>query len=366
MSMSNRKSKLPTTADVAHRAGVSTATVSRVISGAANVRGPAREKVEKAIRALKFQPSRAAQNLRARSSKVVGLVISDIQNPFFTSVVRGIEDTLMQSGYSLVLCNSDEDAAKERNYIEVLHAERVAGVVIASTKRINPGLNRLTQTGVPVVGIDRYVSTPEIDTVQVDNVRASRDAVEHLVKLGHRRIGMVSLPTSLPTGQERRQGFIAAMREAGLEVEPRMISVASNPRVDGGQRAMQQLLGVSPKVTAVFTASNLLTIGTLITLREAGVKIGDELSLVAFDDMTWNSLITPPLTSVSQPTYAAQLLLRRIAQPSQPIERLKLAASLVVRESTRSVLSSNSAASPGDGRVAAPINGNHAQRVKGG
>jgi len=203
------RQKAPTNRDVAKRAGVSVATVSRVLNGSAGVREGVRAKVMHAIKSLDYQPSRTAQRLRAKRGYVIGLVISDIQNPFFIAIVRGIEDAANQKGYSLLLCNSDEDAEKERQYLSVLRAESAAGVILASTARVNPNVGALLADGIPVVAIDRRISRPAVDSVVVDNQRGAHEAVSHLIAQGHTRIGFIGISKNIVTGQERRAGYLA-------------------------------------------------------------------------------------------------------------------------------------------------------------
>ena len=334
-----RKIAKPVTGmDVARKAGVSIATVSRVVNGVDSVRGPAREKVINAMRSLKYSPSRAAQRLRAQKSKVLGLIISDIQNPFFTAVVRGVEDTALAQGYSLVLCNSDEDPAKERLYVDVLRAEAVAGVIIASTRKRNPEINTLLDRNIPVVALDRTVTEPLIDQVLTDNSKGAQIAVNHLLDLGHTRIGFVGLPENVTTGEERKRGYILALKKRGI-VPDREWMVAGNTKESGGFVSIQLLLAVHPAITAAFVSSNLTALGALSGLRDAHVLLPRDFSLIAFDDLPWSALLNPPLTTIAQPTYqlgqvAAETLLNRIKSPQNNVSMQRLSPSLVIREST--------------------------------
>jgi LacI family transcriptional regulator len=290
------------------------------------------------MRSLDYRPSRAAQQLRARKSLLLGLIISDIQNPFFTSMVRGIEDEALASGYSLLLCNSDENSGKERRYLDVMREERVAGVIVASTRRNNPDIATLVDNNIAVVGIDRTVNRPVIDMVTTDNVYGTRTAIEHLLALGHTRIGFIGLPANVVTGVERRRGYLDAMRNAGLTPEPAWLT-SGDTRQSGGYAGMLALLDIKPALTAVFGSSNLTTMGALNALHDRGLSIPSDMSVAGFDDLPWNLLVTPAMTAVSQPTYAigqraAQTLLQRIENPDAPPQRITLSPELIVRAST--------------------------------
>ena len=328
----------PTSQDVAKRAGVSIATVSRVLNDSPHVRPAVKHKVLRAVKALNFQPNRTAQRLRARQSKVLGLVISDIQNHFFTSVVRGIEDVAYHNGYSLVLCNSDEDPAKEKLYIDVMRAESVAGVIIASASEAKPHIDDLLDAQIPVVALDRRIKDRRVDSVLTTNAQGAYAAVTHLIGLGHRCIGFISLPLTRTTGRERFEGYQRALRENGLPVARARVRI-SNAKQPGGHAAALDLLTSQPCLTALFAANNLTTLGALDAIRERGLEIPDDISIIGFDDMPWATLLRPPLTAIAQPTYelgqqAAELLLARLKDPGRPVSHVQLNTTLVVRGST--------------------------------
>ena len=209
--------------DVARQAGVSTATVSRVLSGKPYVSDDLRERVMSAVQDLNYRPSRVARSLRVQRSSIIGLIVSDIQNPFFTSVVRAVEDTAYQHKFSVFLCNSDENSEKETMYVELMVAEHVAGVILSPTLGQNDIYRHLAEAGVPAVAIDRRVTNVDIDTVLVDNVGAARQAVLHLLEMGHRRIGAVIGTPVSSTGEERLRGYVEALQVYGIAVEPELI-----------------------------------------------------------------------------------------------------------------------------------------------
>jgi len=327
----------PTSRDVAKRAGVSVATVSRVLNESSSVSPDSRRKVLQAIQALDYQPSRAAQQLRARRGRVLGLIISDIQNPFFTSVVRGIEDLAHEHGYSLVLCNSDENAEKERLYVNVMRAEGAAGVILAAVSEDSPYVHSLVGQRIPVVAIDRRLKDASIDSVCVDNVEAAREAVSTLIDMGHRRIGLIAVPLSITTGRDRHAGYLRAFHERRLKVSREWIRFGDT-RETGGYACAGELLQLDSPVTALFTTNSLMTLGALRRIHESGLQIPQDISIIGFDDMPWASLLRPALSNVAQPTYelgrtAAQLLLERLENPQRPPAHVVLKTRLVMRDS---------------------------------
>ena len=328
--------------DVARQAGVSTATVSRALSGKPYVSAALRQRVIDAAHELSYRPSRVARTLRVQRSSILGLIVSDIQNPFFTAVVRAVEDNAYRQGYSVFLCNSDEDPEKETMYLELMLAEQVAGVIISPTSGQSHAYRRLVEAGVPAVAIDRRISNVAIDSVLVDNVGAARRLVTHLIAAGHRRIGAVVGTAAQSTGEERLRGYLEALQQHGIPVQAELIRTIS-PRVHTGHAAMGDLLRQPGRPTAVFTGNNLLTIGALRAVHEMGLRIPDDVALAAFDEMDWMFFVRPALTVVAQPTYdlgrtAVELLLARMAAPNRPSQQVVLTPMLHIRESSQGVL----------------------------
>ena len=304
--------------DVAERAGVSTASVSRVLAKKPHVSETVRKRVLAAVNELSFRPSRVARSLRSQRSLVIGLVISDIQNPFFTSMVRAIEDVTYQHHYSLVLCNSDEDPAKEAFYIDLMVAEKVAGVILSPTNETDASCKRLAEIGIPVVAIDRRTRQADVDTVIVDNAGAACALTSHLIDDGHRRIGAIVGPPGATTGIERREGYLRALRNHQIDVEDDLVHIGP-PTVDYGYQMVNQLMALEAPPSAIFLGNNLLTIG-------------------AFDEMDWAFVMNPALTVVSQPVYemgktAADLLLARISDYSHPTREVMLQPTIKIRQS---------------------------------
>ncbi|GLV53383.1 LacI family transcriptional regulator [Dictyobacter sp. S3.2.2.5] len=331
---------MATIQDVAKHAGVSIATVSRVLNGTTYVNEEVTSRVRAAIKELNYQPSRAAQALRAHRSKIIGLLISDIQNPFFTGLIRGVEDVANRNGYSLILCNSDENPRKEQQYIEVLCSERVAGAIVVSTSENPKKLHLFRDHDIPFVSVDRRIKDRTTDAILIDNVSGAYEAVTHLITNGYHRIGVITGPVSTTTGRERLEGYRKALREAGLALEPALECVDDFKSMGGYQGALK-LLDLTPPIDALFVTNNLMTLGALEAIHERHLRIPDDIAIVGFDEMPWAALSAISLTTVTQPVYelgssAALRLFQRLQNPtSLSKQEIVLSPTLQVRDSTR-------------------------------
>ncbi|OPF71719.1 LacI family transcriptional regulator [Streptomyces antioxidans] len=325
--------------DVARAAGVSPATVSRVFNGGKVT--PARAlSVQEAAAALGFAPNRVARSLRKQRSSVIALIIPDIENPFFTSLARGVEDAAQRTSLSVVLCNSDEDTDKERRYLEVALGEQMAGVIVAAASQDETDLGPLTDRRVPVVAVDRRPRDAEVDAVLVDNHHGGEVATRHLLQAGYHRIACITGPEGASTSEERLAGHRAALRAAqgGAAAADDTYVRHADFRVDGGRAAMRELLALPEPPDAVFVANNLMTIGVLDALREAD-RTPPGVGVLSFGDVPWASLVRPSLTAVELPSYelgrtAADLLLQRMDGGVSPVQTVVLRTKLQVREST--------------------------------
>lgn len=330
---------MPTTIrTVADAAGVSPATVSRVLNDSANVDSDLRARVLKAVDRLGYRPNGAARSLRTRATHVLGIVISDITNPFFTAMVRGVEDEAQRAGYSVILANSDEDLAKEARYLEVAAAEQMAGVVISPASSLRTSLDILTERNIPAVTVDRKLRGGRVDSVTIDNRSVSRDATTHLLDHGCRRIAFVAGPPKTTTAKDRLAGYRAALKAAGRKVDEALIT-AGDYRVDGGYQATKKLLSSRWRPDGLFVSNNLMTIGALDAIAEAGLQVPDDIAFVGFDDLSWVMGRRSEVTIVRQPTYdigvcAAQSLLARIRGDRAAPRHHVLHAELVVRHSS--------------------------------
>lgn len=331
---------MPTMKDVAARAGVSTATVSRALNRDGNgVKDATHSKVLEAVRELGYHPNHLPRNLRFSTSRTLGLVISDINNPFFPAVARGCEDVAQRHGYTVVLSNTDESSDREVTALRTMAAERAAGVMVASTGTTNEGVRALSDMGIPVVALDRFIEGIDVDSVTVDNLGGAYEAVSHLAALGHERIAMISGPQMASSIRARQAGYEKAIGVHGLTGHD--LVRRGDLRTEGGRRATLEVLDISQPPTAIFSVNNQTTVGVLSALSERGLRIPDDISVIGFDDLATAELLDPPLSVVDQPAYelgerGAELLLRRVENPAVPIEQLVLRPSLVLRASTDS------------------------------
>ena len=317
--------------DVAERAGVSAATVSRVLAGKPHVSAAVRARVLGAAQALHYRPNRIARSLRVQRSRVIGLVVSDIQNPFFNQVVRAVEDAALPHGFAVFLCNTDENSEREALYLELLFDEQVAGVILTPAHAEAEAYRTFLQIGIPLVVIDREVQGLGVDTVVSDNQEASRVAVSQLLGEGHTRIGAILSDLSISTGQQRFAGYRQALKGANIMFQPEL-AVFGKPVEAEGYRLTQALLERPEPPTALFTGSKLLTLGALRYLFEHDLAIPETVALAAFDALEWLPNL-PKILSVTQPAYdigqqAAELLLSRIRGAETPAERLVLSSSV--------------------------------------
>ncbi len=332
--------------DVAQYADVSISTVSRVINAPDKVNASTRVRVKQAIEALNYRPSRVARRLRVQDghAHLLGLVIPDIQNPFYSNVVRGAEDVAYAKNYAVILCSTDEDPEREQFYLDTLRGESVDGIILPPLRHGNT----LKRDGgaLPIVCFDRRPAVPA-DTVVVDNRAGARQIVDHLIRLGHRRIGLICGPMGLSTSIERLEGYKAALAAHDLPVEDALVC-ACEPARTAGNEATDQLLDLRDPPTALFTANNQLTLGALERLRARGLRVPDDVALAGFDDPPWAKLLAPPLTTVRQPAYemghrAAELLFQRLAAPDRPPAVVMLQPTLVIRRSCGAPASAASA-----------------------
>ena len=332
--------------DVARHAGVSPATVSRVLNGTAEVSSDRSARVRQAAEALRYRPSGPARALRRRRTTLWAAIVADVQNPFFTAVIRGAEDIAQQAEHRLVLCNSDEDVAKEADYVEEAIADRMAGVIIAVASTRRSDLTPLIRNGIPVVAIDRRPPQEEIDSVLVDNRAGALDATRHLLDGGAERVACVTGPRRLSNAQTRLDGYHDALEERGHAIDRGLVRRADF-REEGGYQAALDLLDRDDPPDAFFVANNLMTMGVLRAVRERGCRVPDDVAMVGFDDAPWTTLVTPQLSVVSQPTQeigrqAARLL--ATASADREPRHVLLSPTLVPRESSRSVATSTTAA----------------------
>lgn len=323
--------------DVAREAGTSVSTVSRVLTGSTPVSPDKRRAVEAAVERLGFHPSYVARSLRTRATQTISLLINDIANPFYSIVARGIEDEANRLGYSLILCNSNDDPLRERQYLNVLRAKQVDGIIFGPTGQ-NVDLIQSMARRIPVVLVDRRLDEVPVTAIVSDNEGGAHAAVQHLIERGHRHIGIVMWEAEINTLTERYAGASRAMAEAGLALDPALVVRVSRDHPEHVARDVTCWLREA-KPTALFALNNQLGVGTLHALHDLGVRIPQEMGLIVFDDLEVFELTDPPISAVAQPAAALgrramQALARRIEHPDEPPPGvLVLPTELIVRRS---------------------------------
>jgi LacI family transcriptional regulator len=332
---------MPTVQDVAKLAGVAPITVSRVVNNSGYVSTKTRLKVEAAIAELNYVPNTLARSLRLRQSHTLALVLTDISNPFWTTVARSVEDTSNEAGFSVFFCNTDESPHKQDEYLRVLMQKRVDGVLLVPAQVDAELIPWLQSQDTPVVVLDRRVSHEQVDVVRCDAEGGAFKLVQHLLELGHRRIAVLSGPQQVSTAADRVAGYRRAMAGAGIDVLPGWVCYGEFTRVSGYEMA-QQALNLEPRPTALFGVNNFIALGALRAAKDAGLRVPEEISLVAFDDFASEFVVDPFLTVVAQPVAemgrrATELLLARmkVDRPDQEdYQEIVLPTEVIVRKSS--------------------------------
>ncbi|MBS3787675.1 MAG: LacI family DNA-binding transcriptional regulator [Candidatus Bipolaricaulota bacterium] len=331
---------MTTMKEVAERAGVSVTTVSHVINGTRYVSPELTERVEKAIEGLDYHPDPLAQGLSKGKTNTLALVVSDVANPFFPKVARGVEDCALENDYSTILCNTDEDTAKEKKYLSLLIEKNVDGLIVAPASQGTTNLSVAMDRDVPLVLIDRFLDQMEVDQVYSNNFLGSKQGVEHLIELGHERIGIISEINTISTFSQRIQGYREALEKNKLPYKEEYVRQAGL-EIEGAYQAAESLLTHCEEITAIFSTNDLMTEGILQYFKDDDIQCPEEVSLLAFDDPTWASSFNPSITAIAQRPYdmgyrAASLLFKRMKPESDtmPFQRVELPVKLNIREST--------------------------------
>ncbi|MEU7593564.1 LacI family DNA-binding transcriptional regulator [Streptomyces sp. NPDC039022] len=327
---------MTTMVDVARQAGVSVATVSHVLNETRPVRPDTRAAVLKAIDELGYTHNTLARSLVTARTRSIGLAVSAISNPYFTEILQGVEAGTLEAGYSLLIADPHDDPAHEQKVVRLLHERRVDGMIVAPSAEPAGMVDYLTRRKVPAVFLDRLVGDA-YDQVCAENTAPVRQLVEHLAGLGHTRIGLVAGLPGLSTTTERVQGYREGLRARGLPFAPELLA-GGNSEAEGAQDATRHLLAAPEPPTAIITANNAMTIGTLRALRDLGRDVPRDIALVCFDDFSWADLFAPRLTAISQPSKeigaaAVRLLLERLEEPDRPPRTLRLPCTYVHRDS---------------------------------
>ena len=324
-------------ADVARLAGVSESTVSHVLNETRIVKAATAERVQQAIGTLRYSPNTVARSLARASTMSIGVALSDIANHYFTDIVHGIESATSAQGYMLLLANTHDEPDAELRVVRELQQRRVDGVILSvSGSAPNPALSHLMANEIPVVIIDRLIDAP-VDQVGLENKRASGELVSHLVSLGHERIGYICGLAQLSTSEERLVGYRAALRRAGIRADP-ALERPGRSRSEPARLATHELLAMDEPPTAIIGGNNVMTLGVMRALSEAGRKVPDDIAVVSFDDFEWADLFSPRLTTMAQPAEAigrraVDLLIQRFHDPGLAPRTVRMRGELRVRES---------------------------------
>lgn len=322
--------------EVAKEAGVSVATVSRVLNGKSTVDPAYAERVNAAAAKLGYRANNVARNLRRRATDLLTLIISDVGNPFFTAITRGVEDVARQHGYSVLLCNADEDADKERGYLAVAEREQVAGVIL-SPHHGTTDVSRLLRASIPVVVVDRQLVGVQTDSVTVQSRQGARLATDHLIDAGWLRPACITGPEDAGTARDRLDGYLDAVRRHG---QMRSSFRHASYRQSGGRAAAAELFDLPEPPDSLFVANGEMTLGALDEIKRRGMRLGHDVGLVMFDDTPWAPLITPAISVVAQPAYdmgaqAAVILIDHLTGNARGGPRqIVLSTTLIPRESS--------------------------------
>jgi LacI family transcriptional regulator len=330
---------MATIKEVARQANVSVGTVSNVLSGAVPVSSELRERVLAVVRELDYHPNHVARSLKIRQTKMLGMVVSDITNPFFPAMVRGAEDAAWMHHYMLITLNTDDQLDRERQVLAALRTRRVDGIllVLASTEGSVDHLQGAVDAGIPIVCVDRRPKMIQLDSVTVDNVAGARQCVAHLISGGNRRIAILTGPAHVEVARERLEGYREALEAAGIPYNEGLVRDGGF-RLESGYAAAMNLLA-EDRPEAFFCSNAMMAAGLLRALNERGLRCPDDVAVATFDDPQFAEAIRPRLTAMAQPAYemgyqAAELLLRRIQDPTREHTPIVLKTELRIRESS--------------------------------
>ncbi len=329
--------EIATLKDVAKRAGVSTATVSHVINETRFVSDELKARVHQAMEELNYHPNAIARSLRRSKTHNIGMIVPDISYPFLAEVARGVENAGFELGYNVILCDSDGDLEMEANYIELLREKKVDGIVFVATGESSSHVQALVEQGMPVVICDRELPGVEVDTVIADNVGSGYQATEHLIGLGHSRIGCIAGPQTLEISNKRARGCKGALEQHSIPWREEWIT-RGDFRSRGGYEAMRELLALDEPPTAVFACNDLMAIGAICAASQKKLRIPQDIAIIGCDDIASASFTNPSLTTVAQPKHemgaaAVEMLVERIRDKSKPTTRRLLPTELVLRDS---------------------------------
>lgn len=330
---------MATIKDVAQLANVSIATVSHVLNGTRYVSKEVQLRILDAMETLNYQPNAVARGLRTKKTNTMAIIIPDITNPFFADFTRGFQDVVDQKGFLVLVCNSDRIFSREIRFIEMIWQQRVDGVVLNPAKVKAEDLSRLVKARISVVLIGSQIDHPDFNVVMIDNVKGGFDATQHLIDLGHRKIGLLCGLLNTTSGGLRYQGYMRALEKNGIPIQEELIA-EGDITYDGGYTCMRQLLSKNKLPTAVFATSDVMALGAKTAIEDVGLRIPEDISLIGFDDIPEVSRTRPKLSTIAQPKYrmgqeAANILLEQIENKQTNLKKkIIMDHTVVAREST--------------------------------
>lgn len=327
--------------DIAQKVGISIATVGRALGGYGRVSAATREKVLSAAKELEFQPNVFARSLKGKATNTIGLLIANIRVPFFSLLARAVEDSAIEKGFSVFVCNIDEDQEKERAYLSLLRSKRVDGLIVCSAfankKEMRGGIGNIYEHEIPTVFLDRHVDGMDRPSVQIDNLGGTLAAVDYLISLGHKRIGVCSHDPGTDTLKNRILGYRQALENRGIPFDPSLVATKASHTSQDGYDTAKALLSRKDRPTALLTTNALITYGALPAIKDLRLSIPGDLSLLAWDDFELSTVLTPAITVITQPTYSlgsiATGILFDMINKKGPQESVVLSPRLVIRES---------------------------------
>ncbi len=330
---------MATIKEVAERAGVSVATVSRVVNHSGYVSNDLRERVETMMQMLDYKPSALARSLRRQETHTIGLLIPQLNQPFFSTLISAMEKTLFARDYRALICSSDEDAAKESAYIDILLRQRVDGVILVPTGHSTESIKRLLRAHIPTVMIDRDMPDLVVNRVLSDNYAGAYLGAQHLLALGHRQIALIGGPRHSQVLQDRVNGVQQAFRDFGTKFTPDLLILGTSPEFEVGYESALKLMQRPQPPTAIFALTDVIAVGVLHAAAELNLKLPEALSVMGFDDIPLANYVIPALTTIAQPIYgmgqtAVEILMRRLIDADRPPETIRLEDRLVIRKST--------------------------------
>ena len=333
---------------IAEKAGVSTATVSRVLNDYPGVREKTKKKVMKVTSQLNYEVDGIARSLRQKKTYKIGVIVGNVLSQFYSILAKSIEDVANRYGYSMILCNGDDNPEKELKYLKVLRSSRVDGIIIAPTGRNADYINNLMQSNIKVVLADRLIDGVDCDAVVVDNEKGAYTAVKYLIDNGYKKIAIIDGFIDRTTGKERLNGYLRALSDNNIPRNDDFIKIRDFKKRSGIILA-EELFKNKNKPEAIFVANLDLTLGVIISIKNMGLKIPDDIAIIGFDDSDWAQILEPPLTTISQPVYdlgatAAEMLIKNIENNNIKKDKLivTLNTKLIERGSVKKVNKNNS------------------------